>query len=527
MWIGAFTLIFLAGSFIAVKLVVARAEPILRVRVLQTLSARFHGKIQLEGFGVSVGHGIQVTGNGLRIFGAADANPYEPGIQPLIALREFRFQTSVRSLFHWPMHIDTVYVDGLELNVPPKGNRQEITSMREKGSRVTVFFDRIDCKDARLVINTLNPAKPPFEFTIKDLKLKNVGPGEPFQFDATLINPKPVGDIHSIGVFGPWQGDDPRQTPVQGHYSFTRADLSTIKGIAGTLSSTGEYSGTLGNIAVNGSTDTPDFKVATSGHPVPLHTEFRAIVDGTSGDTYLRPVNASFLNSALTARGSVVRVKPHGHDIELDVVLAQARIQDLLQLGVRTEPPIMSGPVEMNTRLSIPAGSASVIDRLGLNGSFHVLRAHFANQKVQDKIDTISLIGQGKPKEAHQHLDEMVPTDLRGVFTLRDGLLSFSLLHFSVPGTHIDMVGAYSLDGQTFDFRGKVKFQATLSQMTTGWKSILLKPLDPFFRKDGAGTEIPVRISGTESDPHFGLDFGHNKEHESKAKKNDVVSQSR
>jgi hypothetical protein len=45
--------------------------------------------------------------------------------------------------------------------------------------------------------------------------------------------------------------------------------------------------------------------------------------------------------------------------------------------------------------------------------------------------------------------------------------------------------------------------------MTSGWKSVLLKPVDPFFSKDGAGTEIPIRVTGTESEPHFGLDFGH------------------
>ena len=43
--------------------------------------------------------------------------------------------------------------------------------------------------------------------------------------------------------------------------------------------------------------------------------------------------------------------------------------------------------------------------------------------------------------------------------------------------------------------------------MTTGWKSILLKPVDPFFRKNGAGAEIRFKISGTRDDLHFGLDF--------------------
>jgi hypothetical protein len=50
---------------------------------------------------------------------------------------------------------------------------------------------------------------------------------------------------------------------------------------------------------------------------------------------------------------------------------------------------------------------------------------------------------------------------------------------------------------------------AKLSQMTTGWKSLLLKPVDPFFSKHGAGTEIPFKITGTRDEPHFGTDFGH------------------
>jgi hypothetical protein len=92
---------------------------------------------------------------------------------------------------------------------------------------------------------------------------------------------------------------------------------------------------------------------------------------------------------------------------------------------------------------------------------------------------------------------------------LQDGLLDFSLLHFQIPGTHADMTGKYSLDGATFDIHGLLKTDATVSQMTTGWKSILLKAVDPIFRKHGSGAEIPFKITGTRSEPHFGLDFGH------------------
>src|ERR1700722_9799820 len=512
-WIGLAVLIFLVSAGVAIRMVISRAEPIMRARIISTLQNRFKSNVELASFHVSVANGIEVSGGGLKIFGTTDPNPYAPGVQALIGIQEFRFQTALRNLFRSPMHVDTVYVKGLELNIPPKGNRGDMTNMRSKTGKMTIFVDKFVCQDTKLVINTTKPGKPPLEFAISDLKMKDIGPGQPMQFNATLVNPKPVGDIQSHGLFGPWQPDNPRDTPVQGDYSFTNADLSTIQGIGGIVSSTGQYSGTLSDINVHGTTDTPDFRIATSGHPVPLHSEFHATVDGTSGDTYLRPVNASFLHSAVTAKGSVVRVnEPKGHDIELDVVLDHAQIEDLLKLGVRTDPPIMNGPVEMTARLSLPPGAADVTDRLKLAGTFHVQQAHFTNPKVQDKLDSLSLRSRGKPKEAKENTQENVPVDLRGTFALRDGLLSFSYLHFLIPGTHVDMTGTYGLDGKTFDFTGMARLDATVSQMTTGWKSLLLKPVDPFFRKNGVGTEVPIKITGTQSEPHFGLDFHHKDE---------------
>jgi hypothetical protein len=523
--IGIGALILLATAIVATRYVIAHAEPILRARVIQTLSNRFNSKVALAGFQVSLLHGIEVSGTGLEVYGAKDPNAYQPGVQALINIREFRFGASLRSLFRSPMHVDTVYVKGMVLNLPPKQDRQEMKRMGSKAGRMTIFVDKFVCKDTLLLINTIKPGKPPLEFAISDLKMKDIGPGQPFRFDATLVNPKPVGDIQSTGLFGPWQQDSPRDTPVQGGYSFRNADLSTIKGIGGILSSDGHYSGTLSNIVVQGTTDTPDFRVASSGHPVPLHTEFHAIVDGTSGDTYLQPVKASFLHSSFTASGSVVRLTArNGHDIELNVSLDRARIEDLLTLGVRTDPPVMSGPVEMKTRLSLYPGDETVANRLKLAGDFHVLRAHFANEKVQDKIDSLSLRSLGRKPSQKPNQDDDVPVDLQGVFRLREGLLSFSFLHFLIPGTHVDMTGDYSLDGQEFNFHGKARLDAKLSQMTTGWKSLFLKPIDPFFSKDGAGTEVPIKITGTQSEPHFGLDFHNKKEDGNSGKKTDTLS---
>ncbi len=119
---------------------------------------------------------------------------------------------------------------------------------------------------------------------------------------------------------------------------------------------------------------------------------------------------------------------------------------------------------------------------------------------------------QGKTKQAQDGAPDDVHSDMKGTFSLSNGLISFSQLQFQVPGTRVNLTGTYSLDGEQFDFHGKARMDAKLSQMVTGWKSILLKPVDPFFSKNGAGTEVPVEIHGTKSDPHLGLDFGHKDE---------------
>ncbi len=56
-----------------------------------------------------------------------------------------------------------------------------------------------------------------------------------------------------------------------------------------------------------------------------------------------------------------------------------------------------------------------------------------------------------------------------------------------------------------YEFKGRVRTEATASQMTTGWKSMLLRAIDPLLKKDGAGVELPISITGTRNDFQFGL----------------------
>ena len=508
-WIVGISLLFIIAIAV-VGILIFNARPILRARVVETLSARFKSKVELDAFDVSLVKGFQVSGEGLRLFGDGDPNNHEPGVQPLIAVAEFQFRMGLRDFFRYPMRVKTVYVKGLRLNLPPREQRAQMRNLGPDGGKIKILVDSFVCDEAQLIINTLKPGKLPLEFDIKSLKMTSIGPDGPLHFDADLTNPKPVGNVLSSGSFGPWQADSPRDTPVSGTYSFSHADLGTIEGIGGILSSTGEYGGTLDNIVVDGKTDTPDFRVATAGRMVPLQTEFHAIVDGTTGDTYLQPVKAKILNSWLVANGSVVRTtKPNGHRVVLDVVIENGKIEDLLKLAVRTDPPIMTGLVRLKTKFDLPPGEPDFPIRLRLAGNFQVSGVHFTNQKMQGKVDALSMRSQGKPQLAQDNIPDNVHSDLKGTFGLDNGLISFSQLEFRVPGTQVNLTGTYSLGGNQIDFHGKARLDAKLSHTVTGWKSILLKPADPFFSKNGAGTELPVKVTGMKSEPHFGSDFGH------------------
>lgn len=488
-----------------------RADPILRGRIIETLSTRFDSRVDLDAFHVSVLKGLEVSGDGLRIFPPDDVVA-AGATAPLIALKHFSFHANVMGLFQKPMHVGTVKVEGMTISVPPKEMRRQAPKNEHHMGKIKIVVDEIDCEDSRLVLGTAKPDKDPKEFYLRRIVMHNVGPNSPWRYDATLVNAIPTGEIHAVGTFGPWVNESPGDSTVTGKYTFDHADLNTIKGIAGMLSSTGDFTGQLNRIVVDGVADVPDFSLDTARHDVPLHTKFHAIVDGTSGDTYLQPVEAKLADSEFTCKGEIVNIKGKGHKIDLDVLVPNGKIQNFLDLAVKQQPPIMTGRLHMKTKLLIPPGEQSVTQKIGLDGEFTLRSLHFVNPEWQDKVDMLSLRARGKPDEAKPGAED-VQSRMVGRFRMSYGKLRFSRLAYALPGADVNLAGVYSLDGNELKFSGKVRTKATLSNMVaTWWKSWLLKPVDPFFHKHGAGAEIPIKISGSKGSPKFGLDLHHKDE---------------
>lgn len=226
---------------------------------------------------------------------------------------------------------------------------------------------------------------------------------------------------------------------------------------------------------IDGDTDVPEFSIDTGAQPLDLKTRFHAVVDGTTGDTYLQPVPAG-------------------------------QIKDFLELAVKTRPVIMTGTIMTRTKLQIRPGPERVAKKLSFQGQFALSQIHFMNPKVQDKVDMLSLRTSGKPELAKPGASDVL-SRMNGDFELLSGDIKLRRLRYQLPGARVNLSGVYSLDGQRFEFRGKVETNASLSQMVSSrWASFALKAV-PRFRRRGGGAEIPVKITGTKSEPKFGLDL--------------------
>jgi len=99
---------------------------------------------------------------------------------------------------------------------------------------------------------------------------------------------------------------------------------------------------------------------------------------------------------------------------------------------------------------------------------------------------------------------------MKGTFKLENEVIRFRSLFFGVQGARVDLKGSYDLRRDALDFQGTLKLQAKVSQTMTGWKRWALKPVDPFFAKEGAGTFFRIRVTGPSRAPKFGLDRGKN-----------------
>jgi hypothetical protein len=340
----------------------------------------------------------------------------------------------------------------------------------------------------------------------------------------------PPGEIQSRGHFGPWNSDDPGQTPVSGTYKLEHAFLGVFQGLDGVVNSHDSFQGMLAKIGTHGSVDIPDFKVRRAARSTPLSSGFDSFVNGLNGDVHLEHVETTVVKTKVLARGSIEEEPgPRGKITSLDLDVSRGRIQDVMRLFIRDPRSPIVGTISFRAHVTVPPEGRPFEQEVELVGDFGVEDSHFTKADTQQKVSDLSERAEGKKTEQKEKSKqgeeedpdepERVVTDLKGHVVLKNGVATLTNISFRVPGAVAYMHGTFNLVNEKIDFHGVLKTEAQFSKVSGGgFKSIFLKPFDAIFKKKPKGSEIPVKLTGTYSHPEPGLEITGGKKDDNQGK---------
>jgi len=485
--------LLLVAVLIIITVLLGKEWPFTRPRVLDDLEQASQGAVSVRSFRQTFFPYPGCVLEDITLRSKAESKQV-----PVLTAKRLTIQGSYSGLLS--RHVPLVRLEGAHVVLPPLGTGQPMFQGQAGQSKTTV--GEILADGSILDVTSRVPGKPPLRFEVRKLSIHNLGGGRVMSCEVEGLNPIPPGMVKASFRLGPWQGQNPELTPLSGTYSYQKAQLGVFGGIAGTLSSQGAFEGSVNKLVVRGSTDVPDFEVTRSGHRVHLKARFDALVDATAGDVRLRSVNAHWGHTTVTGNGVIGR-RPDGkgRSADLDLAVKNGRIDDVLFLFVRAPKSPLAGMTSFETKIEIPSGHRRFVQKVVLDGNFVIADGQFTSPDTQARVDKLSAQARGQ-----KNLDNPAPvvSDWEGHVLLKDGAAHFSPLRLRVPGAGTRLQGAYTLESQRIDLHGMLYLQAKLSQATSGIKAILIKPIEPFLKKDRrGGAKMPVGVTGTYSHPSF------------------------
>jgi hypothetical protein len=396
-------------------------------------------------------------------------------------------------------HVSRIIAIGAKVFIPPFGSK---TAFNTQHSNIVV--DEIVANGTVVEFESEARDKKPLRFDVHDARLSNVRWAEPISYRLKFHNPEPPGELSVTGKFGVWTKGRPGDTPLSGDYTFTGADLGVYGGVSGILASKGKFDGVLQHVNVSGTTDIPDFEISSGGHRVKLDTKFDAYVDATRGDTFLKRVEAHWGRTTVIAEGRVAHSDAHkGKFTDLHLSVRNGRIENILGPFVSEPRSPMSGQTSIEAHSELPPGNEPFLARVKLQGRFGIEEGNFSKPRTQRDVDQLSAGARGQDKED----PETVLTNLKGQVVLTGGTAHFSGLSFGIPGAKARMHGTYNVINHKVDLHGKMRVDTRISKTASGFKALLLKVMDPIFKKKKKGEVVPVHIGGTYEKPEYGLDL--------------------
>ncbi len=460
----------------------------IRDRTIQTLRAEFGGDVRFQSFDVSLWPRVHVAARGVLL----GNTPSSPLVQA----------ATVDAWSRWtaPWHIGTVVVRGLSLRIPTAPG----AANGAPKPAPPIEVDEIVSEHAQVDILPSAGQAPPLHFELGQFRVTNFSPSRAADFTATVVTSQPRADIQTTGRVGPWNAQAPSHTELAGSYTISRCDLSGISGLKGILSSHGRFQGPLQRMQIQGDADVPQFSLSLSGRPESLHANFQAAADASDGMGFLQSLNGMLGSSSFTGSGLALNFPDDSkRDIALDLSFANGRLEDILPLAVKSATSPITGPFRVRATIEIPPGHQDMVNRFSLSDDFAASQARFSSLDLRNRLRDVSRKAEGHPNNESSGSSI---SSMQGHLRLNNGVAEFSDLVFDLEGATARLSGSYQLASERLDLRGQLWMDASLSQTATGVKAIILKAVEPFFRSKHGGSVVPIKISGTRSDPEFALD---------------------
>lgn len=482
-------------AVIVFAIVLAIRWPFTESAVIQSLEEASSSKVEIKHF-----RGTYFPHPGCIAEGVTFRRGSNQNVPPLITIPKLVIQTNFLGLI--TKNISRIQADGMAVFIPSQATTEKF------GSSSDVTIDELIANGATLKFQSGAAKKPPAKFDIHECTLRGIGVGRAVAFKVKLFNPEPPGEIAAEGKLGPLRIKETNETPVSGEYKFDHADLGVFKGVGGLLSSTGRFNGTLERIVIEGSTDTPEFNVSRSSHNVDLRAQFNAVVNARTGDVYLNQVDCQFWKTNVVWSGSIARTNEKSRITQLDMQSREGRIEDLLDLFISESKPPLTGITGFRGHIVLPSTPDPFLKRVQLIGDFGVDSGSFTKPQTQQDVNKLS----AEARAQNDQNPATVLSDLKGHVVLKNGTATFSYLSFTIPGAFAIMQGNYDLISQKINLHGVLRLDATLSHMGHGPKALLLKTLEPFFKRKSKGSKVAVKITGNYDHPLFGVDLTGQKE---------------
>ena len=399
--------------------------------------------------------------------------------------------------------VQTVEVTGLHIVVPPIGSQANHANF-PPGS--TSDFAGPDTaiemfKIHNSILEIMKKDGKRLIFPVRELDLAHFEKNKAINYAVDMQNAIPSGRIQSRGTFGPLNAKQIGSTPVSGNFTFTSVNLHDVGDISGILSASGQFHGPLGALETEADSITPNFAV-DGGRPTRVAGSIQCIVNGTNGELAIHDIEAHAGATTVHASGTI-QGSPKATN--LDFLVKDGRAEDVMRPFMSKEVPI-TGPVWLHGHAYLePQGNGRhFLQRLHIKGAFDVPAERLTDRKTEESLTAFSHRAQDKKDSDSKDDNSDKPpsatadtlSSLKGPAQVEDGVASSKRVTFQIPGAEADLSGTFNFHTKVVHLVGNLRMESDISHAATGFKSFLLKPLAPFFKKKHVGALVPIAVTG-------------------------------